>query len=83
MTQKSPESDQKLDDLATIQEPITTATTEVREIIERDLKLEKDKLYLKTPRNINDDILQIIKDTVQWNLFPYNCVTSDNFMAKL
>ncbi|MGK7873877.1 MAG: hypothetical protein AB4426_11360 [Xenococcaceae cyanobacterium] len=48
-----------------VQEPITTAPTEVREIIERVLQLEKDKLYLKNPRNINDDILKIIKEVVQ------------------
>jgi hypothetical protein len=29
--------------------------------------LEKDKLYLKTPRNINEDILNIIKHVVQWS----------------
>lgn len=48
-----------------IQEPITSASPAVREIIERVLQLEKDKLYLKNPRHINDDILKIIKDTVQ------------------
>ena len=48
-----------------VQEPIKTASPEVRTIIERVLKLEKDKLYLKFPRNINDDILTIIKDVVQ------------------
>lgn len=52
-------------DLASIQEPITNAPTEVREVIEQVLKIEKDKLYLKTPRNINDDILNIIKQVVQ------------------
>ena len=38
---------------------------EVRQVIEQVLKLEKDKLYLKTPRNINDDILNIIKHVIQ------------------
>lgn len=52
-------------DLASIQEPITTAPTAVKQVIEQVLKLEKDKLYLKTPRNINDDILNIIKHVVQ------------------
>jgi uncharacterized protein (UPF0335 family) len=47
-----------------IQEPIATASPEVRQIIERVLQLEKDKLYLKNPRNINDDILTIIKEVV-------------------
>jgi hypothetical protein len=48
-----------------VQKPIITASPEVREIIERVLKLEKEKLYLKTPRNINDDILKIIKEVIQ------------------
>jgi len=58
--------DIKLDsDLGSIQEPITSASAEVKEIIERVLQLEKDKLYLKAPRNINEDILNIIKKVVQ------------------
>jgi uncharacterized protein (UPF0335 family) len=52
-------------DLSSIQQPITTASFQVKEIIERVLKLEKDKLYLKTPRNINEDVLNIIKEVVQ------------------
>lgn len=52
-------------DLALIQEPISHAPAEVKQVIEQVLKLEKDKLYLKTPRNINDDILNIIKHVVQ------------------
>ena len=56
-----------ISDLASIQEPIANAPAEVKEVIERVLKLEKDKLYLKTPRNINDDILNIIKHVVQWS----------------
>lgn len=52
------------DNLNNIQEPIATASPEVRQIIEKVLKLEKDKLYLKIPRNINDDILTIIKEIV-------------------
>lgn len=56
----SPQS--SLDD---VQEPIINAPPEIRAIIERVLQLEKDKLYLKTPRNINDDILKIIKETIQ------------------
>lgn len=51
--------------LNNIQEPITTASPEVRQIIERVLQLEKDKLYLKAPRNINDDILTIIKEIIK------------------
>ena len=51
--------------LNNVQEPITNAPPEVRQILERVLQLEKDKLYLKTPRNISDDILKIIKEVVQ------------------
>lgn len=52
-------------DLTSIQEPIANAPKEVKQLIEQVLQLEKDKLYLKTPRNINDDILNIIKHIVQ------------------
>lgn len=48
-----------------MQELITTAPPEVRKIIERVLKAERDKLYMKNPRHINDDILTIIKEEVQ------------------
>lgn len=48
-----------------VQEPITHASPEVREIIERVLQLEKDKLYLRSPRNINDDIVKIVKEVIQ------------------
>jgi hypothetical protein len=50
--------------LSDIQEPIVSAPPEVRQIIERVLQAEKDKLYMKVPRNINDDILKIIKEAV-------------------
>ena len=50
--------------LNNIQQPITTAPPEVKQIIGRVLQLEKDRLYKKTPR-INDDILKIIKEAVQ------------------
>ncbi len=48
-----------------IEDPITSASAEVQEIIERVLQAEQDKLYMKNPRNINDDILKIIKEVVQ------------------
>ena len=51
-------------DLTSIQEPITSASPEVKQIIEEVLQLEKDKLYLKTPRNINEDVLNIIKKVI-------------------
>lgn len=52
-------------ELGDVQEPIISAPPEVRQIIERVLQAEKDKLYMKVPRNINDDILKIIKEEVQ------------------
>ncbi|MDJ0575031.1 MAG: hypothetical protein QNJ65_07670 [Xenococcaceae cyanobacterium MO_234.B1] len=51
--------------LDAIQEPITNAPPEVKTIIQQVLNLEKAKLYLKSPRNINEEILQIIKDVIK------------------
>ena len=51
--------------LSNIQEPITSASPEVKAIIQQVLQVEKDKLYLKNPRNINEDILQIIKNIIR------------------
>lgn len=51
--------------LSNVQEPIINAPPETRRIIERVLQTEKDKLYMKVPRNINDDIIKIIKEEVQ------------------
>ena len=48
-----------------VQEPIVTAPPDVRQVIEKVLQLEKEKLYLRTPRNINEDVLKIVKDVVQ------------------
>lgn len=48
-----------------VQEPINSASPEVRQIIERVLQAEKDKLYMRIPRHINDDILRIVKEEVQ------------------
>jgi hypothetical protein len=47
-----------------LQEPITSASPEIRTIIERILKLERNKLYQKKTRNINEDILKIIKEEI-------------------
>ncbi|MGK7955620.1 MAG: hypothetical protein AB4063_10230 [Crocosphaera sp.] len=52
-------------DVSQVQEPITRASSEIYQIIERVLALEKSKLSLRSPRNINDDIVQIIKEVVQ------------------
>ena len=51
--------------LQNIQEPILNAPEDVRKIIDRVLKLERDKLYPRNPRNINDDVLTIIKEVIQ------------------
>jgi hypothetical protein len=48
-----------------VQEPIINAPTEIKEIIDRVLRVEKDKLYMRSPKNINDDILNIIKEVIQ------------------
>ncbi len=45
--------------------PLTTASPEVRQIIERVLQLEKDRLDRKKNSPINDDILKIIKEIVR------------------
>ena len=62
--QRSPYAKRKFG-LSEVQQPIMEASPEVRCIIERVLQAEKDKLYLKVPRNINDDILRILKEEVQ------------------
>ncbi len=49
----------------TVQDPITSASPEVQDIIERVLQAERNKLYKKSPQGIKDDILKIIKDVIQ------------------
>jgi len=56
---------QEIENINKVQEPIIQASPEVREIIEKVLKLEKDKIYQKNLRYINDDILKIIKDVIR------------------
>ena len=53
------------DNLANITEPINKSEPEIKNIIEQVLQLEKEKLYQKNLRHINDDILKIIKDNIQ------------------
>jgi hypothetical protein len=48
-----------------VQEPITSASPEVREIIERVWQVEKGRLDKKSQCHINDDILKIVKEAVQ------------------
>lgn len=38
---------------------------ETQQIVTQVLQLEKKKLYQKSPRYINEEVLHIIKDTVQ------------------
>lgn len=44
-----------------------TLTPEIRQIIERVLQLEKDRLDRKKNSPINDDILKIIKEIIVWS----------------
>ncbi len=53
------------DNFRHIQDPITNASPEVRQIIERVLQLEKARQYSKNFKNINDDILKIIKEVIR------------------
>lgn len=46
-------------------EPLKQASPEVQKVVKRVLQVEKDKLHLSSPRNINDDILKIIKEEVR------------------
>ncbi|AFY45228.1 hypothetical protein [Nostoc sp. PCC 7107] len=54
--------EQNIDD---VQEPITSASAEVQQIIERVWHLEKSRLDKKSNSPINDDILAIVKEAVQ------------------
>ncbi|NJM23956.1 MAG: hypothetical protein HC907_37940 [Richelia sp. SM1_7_0] len=53
---------QNIDD---VQEPISSASPEVRKIIERVWQLEKSRLDRKLNTHINEDILMIIKEVVK------------------
>ncbi|MEH2404957.1 hypothetical protein [Nostoc sp.] len=48
-----------------VQEPITSAPPEVRQIIERVWKEEKGRLDKKSNSHINENILKIIKEEVR------------------
>ena len=48
-----------------VQEPITSASPEVQQIIERVWQVEKSRLNKKSLCHINDDILKIVKEVVQ------------------
>ncbi len=48
-----------------VQEPIASASPEVRQIIEQVWQLEKSRLDKKSNSPINDDILRIVKEAVR------------------
>ncbi len=48
-----------------VQEPIISASLEVRQIVERVWHLEKGRLDKKSNTHINDDILAIVKEAVR------------------
>lgn len=52
-------------DIDDVHEPILTASPEVKEIIERVWKLEKNRLEKRINSHINDDIVKIIKEVVR------------------
>lgn len=48
-----------------VQKPITEASPEIQKIIKRVLQAERDKLYLKLPRYITDDIRKIFEEEIK------------------
>ncbi|MGA0198495.1 MAG: hypothetical protein ACO3NK_05095 [Prochlorotrichaceae cyanobacterium] len=48
-----------------VNEPFDSAPPEVKRLLKRVIKAEKDKLYTKRPRGINEDILRIIKEEIE------------------
>jgi hypothetical protein len=55
----------KKDQLPQVKDPIHSAPPEVRQIIERVLELEKDRLDRNDRGVIHTDILNIVKEAVQ------------------
>lgn len=53
------------ENITDVQEPIITASPEVRQIIDRVLQVEKSRLDKKNRSHVNDDILAIVKEAVQ------------------
>lgn len=45
-------------------EPLKSGEPHIRRIIERVLRLERERLYQKAP-HLNDDVLRIIKEEVK------------------
>lgn len=48
-----------------VQKPIHDAPSDIKRIIVKVLQAEKDKLYMKTPRYINDDLLKIFEEEIK------------------
>ncbi|MGK7906038.1 MAG: hypothetical protein AB4040_02260 [Synechococcus sp.] len=59
------ESDTVEPTMEDVQEPITTAPQQVKQIIERVLRIEKDRLDNNNRGHINEDILQVVKDEIR------------------
>jgi hypothetical protein len=59
------EDNNKEHNIDDVQEPITSAPLEVRQIIDRVWQLEKSRLDKKINSHINDDILAIVKEAVR------------------
>jgi hypothetical protein len=55
----------KQNNIDEVQEPINTASPEVKQIIEQVWQVEKSRLDKKSFGHINDDILTIIKEAVR------------------
>ncbi|MEM6401566.1 MAG: hypothetical protein AAF757_15240 [Cyanobacteria bacterium P01_D01_bin.116] len=55
----------KQDNIDEVQEPISSASAEVKQIIERVWHLEKSRLDKKSFGHINEDILAIVKEAVK------------------
>lgn len=48
-----------------VQKPYTEASTEIKRIIDRVLDAEKQKLYMKLPRHITDDLRKIFEEEIK------------------
>jgi len=60
MSEVDPQDTQQVDAF----EPLKSAPADIRQIIERVLTLEQERLYQRQP-HLNDDVLRIIKDEVK------------------
>jgi hypothetical protein len=48
-----------------VQKPFQEASPEMRRIIQRILQAEKEKLYMKSPKYITDDLLKIFEEEIK------------------